>query len=638
MSISGSSERKKAQEALRQSDARFAKAFNSSPIGMSISSFKKGLLLDVNEAFLKMFEFNRKEVIGHTSNDLGVFTSLDQREKTIQLMRHEETISNVESTLFTKSGKTINVIMSVNKFTIDHHEYLLNEYLNTTELKKAEQELLRTEKLLSAVTDVSSDAIYVKDRDSRWLFANPALQRIAGKTSFEVLGKTDVEIYANPEAGKKILVNDKEIMDSGKSKTFEESVDLPDGRHYFISVKSPRFDEKGQVIGLIGISHDFTERKKAEEALKELNNKLESKVRERTNELASAIRELNEVLESINDAFFVLDSKWNITYLNNKVAKLWNVDKRGTLGKNFWNAFPRLKGSIVEEQLINSMENRKIGTFEIAGIYTKGSYEAKVYPSHDGLSVLLTDVTDRKNLEKALREKERLAAIGMTAGMVGHDIRNPLQAMLGDIFLIKEELASLPKFKVKEDITESLESLEQNISYVNKIVADLQDYSRTITPEYSQASFEEIIFRIFQTAFVPQSIKLSKVNRLEKIRTDPNLLQRALTNLITNAIQAMPNGGTLEITSHVKNNRVVITVSDTGGGIPDEIKPKLFTPMMTTKAKGQGFGLAVSKRLIEAMKGTITFESEKGKGTKFIIELPTKSNSQHHSIAPPPKG
>ena len=100
------------------------------------------------------------------------------------------------------------------------------------------------------------------------------------------------------------------------------------------------------------------------------------------------------------------------------------------------------------------------------------------------------------------------------------------------------------------------------------------------------------------------------------------LLQRALTNLVTNAIQAMPNGGSLKINGKIKDNKIVVTVSDTGVGIPDEVKSKLFTPMMTTKAKGQGFGLAVSKRLIEALKGTISFESQVGKGTKFIIELP----------------
>jgi signal transduction histidine kinase len=235
------------------------------------------------------------------------------------------------------------------------------------------------------------------------------------------------------------------------------------------------------------------------------------------------------------------------------------------------------------------------------------------------------DVTQRKIMEQRLQEKERLTAIGTTAGMVGHDIRNPLQAMMSDIYLMKDEISS-NDCKNKETLIESLDSLDANISYINKIVQDLQDYSRPIKPEYSVVDLSNVLVRVFENIGVPDSIKLSiKVNDLEKLWIDPMLLQRALSNLVTNAIQAMPKGGVLEITGYPKNNKAVITVSDTGMGIPNEVKPKLFTPMMTTKSKGQGFGLAVSKRIVEALKGTIGFESEKGKGTKFIIELPTSS-------------
>jgi signal transduction histidine kinase len=99
-------------------------------------------------------------------------------------------------------------------------------------------------------------------------------------------------------------------------------------------------------------------------------------------------------------------------------------------------------------------------------------------------------------------------------------------------------------------------------------------------------------------------------------------LQRILTNLTNNAIQAMPNGGKLNISASSKNGKATITVQDTGEGVPEEVRSKLFTPLITTKSKGQGFGLAVVKRLTEGLGGTVTFESEVGKGTKFTIELP----------------
>jgi signal transduction histidine kinase len=107
---------------------------------------------------------------------------------------------------------------------------------------------------------------------------------------------------------------------------------------------------------------------------------------------------------------------------------------------------------------------------------------------------------------------------------------------------------------------------------------------------------------------------------------DPDYLKRIVGNLILNAMQAMPHGGRLSVRSKKdkKTGDVLLTVKDTGVGIPDDVKDKLFTPMVTTKAKGQGFGLAVVKRMAEALGGTVTFKSQVGKGTKFIVRLPPK--------------
>jgi signal transduction histidine kinase len=111
-------------------------------------------------------------------------------------------------------------------------------------------------------------------------------------------------------------------------------------------------------------------------------------------------------------------------------------------------------------------------------------------------------------------------------------------------------------------------------------------------------------------------------NTAKKIIVDPDLLKRVINNLVLNAIQAMPQGGKLSIHVYRKEDNIIIEVQDTGTGIPQEIKSKLFTPMFTTKSKGQGFGLSVVKRVTESMNGTVAFESEPGKGTKFIVCLP----------------
>lgn len=219
-----------------------------------------------------------------------------------------------------------------------------------------------------------------------------------------------------------------------------------------------------------------------------------------------------------------------------------------------------------------------------------------------------------------------MAAIGQTAGMVGHDIRNPLQAITSDVYLLRSDLSSLPQSEEKESMKESLDGIDQNVQYVNKIVQDLQDYSKAITPAAREIDVGVLCEDVLFKNGVPENIEAScqVEKKAKKIVTDPDLLKRILSNLASNAIQAMPEGGKLVLHADQEGESIVITVSDTGVGIPDEVKPKLFTPLFTTKSRGQGFGLAVVKRMADALGATVIYESEFGKGTKFILHLPQK--------------
>jgi signal transduction histidine kinase len=255
------------------------------------------------------------------------------------------------------------------------------------------------------------------------------------------------------------------------------------------------------------------------------------------------------------------------------------------------------------------------------------------------------DITERKQIEqkleehtknleklvdertKQLKDAERLAAIGQTAGMIGHDIRNPLQAIVGELFLIKQDVDGSPDSQFKCDVQESLGIVQEQIDYVNKIISDLQDYARPLKPELVEVDLCTAVPHLLLTVTMPSNIQARAEcdGRLPKLNLDLTFLKRVLVNLATNAIQAMPNGGNLTVKAFQEGNNVSITVTDTGVGIPDEIKPKLFQPLMTTKSKGQGFGLAVVKRLVEAQGGTITFESKVGEGTQFKITFPKET-------------
>ncbi len=224
---------------------------------------------------------------------------------------------------------------------------------------------------------------------------------------------------------------------------------------------------------------------------------------------------------------------------------------------------------------------------------------------------------------KQVKDAERLAAIGQTAGMVGHDIRNPLQAMMSDVWLLKELLLTMPYSETRGEVAESLDGLEKNIGYVNKIVADLQDYARPLKPEYSIIDISQIISIVLKTVILPDNIKLVvNVKAPNKIESEATFIQRSLTNLVNNAIQAMPNGGNLTINVEEFNEKIAFSVKDTGEGIPEDVKAKIFSPMTTTKSKGQGLGLAVVKRLTEAVGGTVSFESQVGNGATFRLEFP----------------
>ena len=249
-------------------------------------------------------------------------------------------------------------------------------------------------------------------------------------------------------------------------------------------------------------------------------------------------------------------------------------------------------------------------------ILEENEKELKAHSEH--LEALVEERT------KKLRDSERLAAIGETAGMVGHDIRNPLQSITGELYLARTNIECLPETHAREDVKESIGYIEEQLIYVNKIVQDLQDYAKVPKPQIQETDIEKTVQDVLASMNIPETITVSCSIEVgfPKINTDQLYLKRILTNLTSNAIQAMPKGGKLDVTAIHKDKKAFITVADTGEGIPDDVKEKIFKPLFTTKAKGQGFGLAVVKKLTEALDGKVTVESQIGKGTRFILEFP----------------
>jgi signal transduction histidine kinase len=223
-----------------------------------------------------------------------------------------------------------------------------------------------------------------------------------------------------------------------------------------------------------------------------------------------------------------------------------------------------------------------------------------------------------------------MATIGETAAMVGHDLRNPLQV----VYLLSSRLRKrieVIRERIDEADVKELEFIEDKLksqtAYMDKIVSDLQDFSKNVKINPEDTDLEQIAVNAIASIQIPDNIDVS-VNfdtSLHSMHVDGGLLRRVFTNLITNAVQAMPDGGFLIVDGSKANSHAKIVVSDTGVGITEENMKKIFTPLFTTKAKGTGLGLAVCKKIVEAHGGEMSVSSKMGVGSSFTFMIPYDS-------------
>jgi signal transduction histidine kinase len=351
------------------------------------------------------------------------------------------------------------------------------------------------------------------------------------------------------------------------------------------------------------------------------------------------------IIDGMSDPVFVLSEQRRIMQLNPAAEHLISSPAEDSIGKQMeavlpqWSAFaeaPQKEQKEIRELVIGD-DTYDVRSSQIAD--WRGRLTSQIW--------VLRNITERRRMEaeldrytkhleelveertRRLREVERLAAIGQTTAMVGHDLRNPLQAMVSTLYLARKKLPS-PSYEKSREVAKLLDPLDEHISYMDKIVSDLQDYAGSLTIEPIETNLPDLIRDVLSTAKIPGTVTVSVVvqGELTRIVVDPALMRRVLSNLITNAVQAMPQGGELTIGTSKNPGAISISVQDTGEGIARENLEKLFNPFFTTKAKGQGLGLAVCKRILEAQGGKITVKSEVGRGSTFTVEIPTSEEQE----------
>lgn len=492
-------------------------------------------------------------------------------------------------------------------------EKSLEEYVKNLKVLVAE----RTEKLEASalyarsLIEASLDPLVTISAEGKITDVNKATELATGFNRDQLIGSDFSDYFTEPE---KARAGYKHVFTQGFVKDYSLAIRHKSGKITDVLYNATLYrNEAGEIQGVFAAARDVTKGKQAEEKIR----------------VASLYS--RSLIEASLDPLVTISVDGKITDVNKATELATGCSREELIGSDFSNYFTEPEEAAAGYKQVFTegfVVDYPLAIRHKSGKVTEVLYNASVYRNVEGqvegVFAAARDITERKKLEKMLQESERLAAIGSTAGMVGHDIRNPLQAITGDVYLLESEVSSLPEGEAKDNMKESLEGIDQNVQYVNKIVQDLQDYARPITPVVTETNLETLFEDMLKNG-VPENIEASLrvEKKAKKIVTDTQLLKRVLSNLVSNSLQAMPNGGKLMVRAFRDVGDTVITVEDTGGGIPENVRSRLFTPLFTTKSKGQGFGLPVVKRMTEALGGTVSFESELEKGTKFIIRLPT---------------
>jgi len=365
-------------------------------------------------------------------------------------------------------------------------------------------------------------------------------------------------------------------------------------------------------------------------------------------DIVSVARET--VVESMGDAVIVLDENNSVVDLNNAAQKLTDCSKSQMVGSRLEQVFPDFPVMVGKE--FQAAERQR--EFELVKADEHLTFDVGMSLISDRSGrvncrvLVLHDVTERRRAEESLkhysqhleevveertrklRQAERMAAIGELAAMVGHDLRNPLTGIAAATYYVKTKAS-----KLTEKEKDMLATIESSIDYSNKIINDLLEYSMQTKLDLSETDPKSLLKQALSHIETPAKIiVVDETTSAPRLKVDKEKMRRVFVNIIRNAFDAMPKGGTLRVESRKVKENVVINFSDTGFGMSNEVLTKLWEPLFTTKAKGMGFGLPISKRILEAHGGTISVESSPGKGSTFKVALPIEAKIKQENADP----
>jgi PAS domain S-box-containing protein len=363
------------------------------------------------------------------------------------------------------------------------------------------------------------------------------------------------------------------------------------------------------------------------------------------------LRVFNEdIIQNMTNGLVVIDGTARVTVLNKAAAALLGYSATEVLGQPLRDAIPGAEAlaDVIEATWRNCSQPHTQGLPGEVDMAQKDSVyirhpQTEVNVRHrdgnqlplavnasplrdssgkaTGVVCLFEDLSEAKAIEAERRRLDRLAALGEMSAVVAHEIRNPIAGIAAGVeYLSKNTSEGSPH---KEDVAMILGEIDR----VNRILEDILSVARPFQLKITSQGMPDILEHVlhrYQTSIDRKAIRIARRYEpsLPRALVDRERMEQALTNLVLNAVQAMPTGGTLGIGLDADDCWMTVTISDTGPGISPDMLRRIFEPFFTTKARGTGLGLAVARRVIEEHGGTVDVSSEMGKGTRFTIQLP----------------
>lgn len=401
---------------------------------------------------------------------------------------------------------------------------------------------------------------------------------------------------------------------------FEYRVVRRDGSvRHVESLGEPVCDGTGRVVKLVGTLVDITERKQAEEALRESETRLRA------------------ILDTAVDGIITINENGLIESMNAAAERLFGYRADEMIGENVQLFMPwphRNRHDAYIANYVKTGEKKIIGIGrEVVGQRKDGS----TFPLHISVSefflgerrmftALVRDITEQKALQEQSLQTERFAIIGKMAAKVAHEIRNPLSSISLNAELLEDEIASHGSTN-NEEAKSLIESMIREIDRVTSLTDEYLQFSRFPESRPTKGNFRELINEIME--FLVSELKRQNIdfefrdsNPTFEVCIDRTQFRRVLLNIIRNAIESMPEGGRLTIWTEKTERSGVINITDTGAGIPEEKVDHIFEPFFTTKTFGTGLGLAITQQIVHEHGGQILCESKVGEGTTFRVEIP----------------